>query len=635
VYRYIIREVVPGDAKNAEGITWDDATEEQRASGGFVKDDVSYDGTIYYMKARVTSWDQTGADGNTYKAYGLSKTYYTDDKFSTVSDNVQFVDFRNTYAPKIGEVEFNKVDADLNALPGAEFTLYLDSECTKLAKDLDGDEQVVTSDGDGNIVFDNIAVRTYYMKETSAPENYQIDDTVYTVIIEDANDTEKHSRIVIETDDNETEINRILNTKNGEFTVIKEWQDHTGKAVSGGKRTARIKIQRRKYHTQQDSHRIKFKIQISGRDDLVYNTTKYINGNVVTIDWWDTNQQIKNKSVTDNSGHNLEYDLTDYWDDINHKNRKVVVSDVSSDLNINITYPSDRDWLFNSEHTPWMKNVSIVGSYVANELVEDEEFNISNENNHFEILSAPNWSKKWTIGGTETNHRGYDFPASDGTNPYEYYVVEVNEDGQLLVIDQDTQHGYKLKGYKSVAGGITVFNEILETDVINLKIRKTDNVENTNNYLSGAVFELEYRSNSNSSWIKANSVPNMTIEELNEDSQFVVPYEGITLTGLIDGKYTIKEITPPVGYVITNSNPVTFMISDGQVNLMDGTSDNVKYIPATGESDDQINIPNAPGSALPSTGGFGTTSIYFSGAMVTILAGATLIKMQIRRRNVE
>ena len=63
VYRYIVREVVPDDAVNADNITWANAIPELRAAGGFVKDSIVYDNAVYYMAARVTSWTETDASG--------------------------------------------------------------------------------------------------------------------------------------------------------------------------------------------------------------------------------------------------------------------------------------------------------------------------------------------------------------------------------------------------------------------------------------------------------------------------------------------------------------------------------------------------------------------------------------------
>ena len=77
VFNYMVREVVPGDAVNAEGVRWDQATAEQRAAGGFAKDDVIYDGRTFTADVIVSdngsgfllvevSWDKTPVFVNTY-----------------------------------------------------------------------------------------------------------------------------------------------------------------------------------------------------------------------------------------------------------------------------------------------------------------------------------------------------------------------------------------------------------------------------------------------------------------------------------------------------------------------------------------------------------------------------------------
>ena len=94
-----------------------------------------------------------------------------------------------------------------------------------------------------------------------------------------------------------------------------------------------------------------------------------------------------------------------------------------------------------------MKNVSVVGNgmpAIPPELTEDTEFNLSTEENRFAVLSSPAWSRKWTIGGTSSDYSGYDFPASDGTNPYKYYVVEVDANGDPLNVGEETEDGFKI-----------------------------------------------------------------------------------------------------------------------------------------------------------------------------------------------
>ena len=192
VYKYIIREIVPDDAVNQDGITWASATDAQKAAGGFVKDHVTYDGTVYYMTGRVTSWTETNASGQEVPRHGISKTYYTDDTYTTVKDDVDFANFENRFTPDYGSVDFTKVDGAGDPLEGAEFTLYKDEACTIPAADLDTEGYpvwTVQSDSDGKVSFENVRVGTYYMKETTAPENYTLSETIYKVVIEDEKDT--------------------------------------------------------------------------------------------------------------------------------------------------------------------------------------------------------------------------------------------------------------------------------------------------------------------------------------------------------------------------------------------------------------------------------------------------------------
>ena len=79
------------------------------------------------------------------------------------------------------ELLIHKVNEKDKVLEGAEFTLYSDAECKQeIAKEV--------SKSDGTLRFDNLIVgKTYYMKETKAPEGYRIpvnpdgSDIVYTI----------------------------------------------------------------------------------------------------------------------------------------------------------------------------------------------------------------------------------------------------------------------------------------------------------------------------------------------------------------------------------------------------------------------------------------------------------------------
>ncbi|WP_027633997.1 SpaA isopeptide-forming pilin-related protein [Clostridium hydrogeniformans] len=66
---------------------------------------------------------------------------------------------------RLGDIKLKKVDENKNPLKGAEFTLY-DSEGKKV--------KVSTSDDEGNVMFKDVPYGNYKIKETKAPEGYNI-----------------------------------------------------------------------------------------------------------------------------------------------------------------------------------------------------------------------------------------------------------------------------------------------------------------------------------------------------------------------------------------------------------------------------------------------------------------------------
>lgn len=80
-------------------------------------------------------------------------------------------------------------------------------------------------------------------------------------------------------------------------------------------------------------------------------------------------------------------------------------------------------------------------------------------------------------------------------------------------------------------------------------------------------------------------------------------------TGLADGTYTLVESNTPAGYKTAENTTIT-------INGGDYSTTNLSK---------SANITNETGSALPSTGGMGTTVLYAVGAALVITAGALLI----------
>lgn len=83
---------------------------------------------------------------------------------------------------KKAEFVIRKVDADGNALPNAEFTLYQEDKKTPVDAEITANP--FTTTGDGLAGFKNLSPGTYYLKETKAPSGYKLLDDYYTVSVD-------------------------------------------------------------------------------------------------------------------------------------------------------------------------------------------------------------------------------------------------------------------------------------------------------------------------------------------------------------------------------------------------------------------------------------------------------------------
>ncbi len=248
-YRYMVREVVDPDAENADGIAWKDATEEQRAEGGFIDENgVTYDGRVYYFTGTV---QETSPGSGKYE---LKKTRYTDETYSTIDTETKFFSFVNGHVEPITLKVLKKSDSDNHKpLSGAQFSLSRGKHVVEV-----DDLGNVTSErwiprpestlrtgatSNGTLTFDNLTEGHYILEETAAPSGYTRNGTyrwLLTMTKEDSADEIKLIPTIrpldaagnatgpaetLTVDENHTIEHEILNAKlpRGPLTVEKKW----------------------------------------------------------------------------------------------------------------------------------------------------------------------------------------------------------------------------------------------------------------------------------------------------------------------------------------------------------------------------------------------------------------------------
>lgn len=113
-----------------------------------------------------------------------------------------------------GSITVTKTDPDGNPIASPAVFELLDS--------MKNVKSTLATDADGHVVFDKLKLRTYYIREKTAPVGYSPDNTEYEVTI---------------SGDNAQTLNQTLSISNNPFTasIILYKTDESGKALSGGR----------------------------------------------------------------------------------------------------------------------------------------------------------------------------------------------------------------------------------------------------------------------------------------------------------------------------------------------------------------------------------------------------------------
>jgi LPXTG-motif cell wall-anchored protein len=261
---------------------------------------------------------------------------------------------------------------------------------------------------------------------------------------------------------------------------------------------------------------------------------------------------------------------------------------------------------------------------------------VFNNNEGFELNSGNNWAKNWeklpqivelltTAGGnTYLTSIVYSYYFEEiECNPPEYYAVFRDHN------NAEVRYGDELSRIEVSGLTIDAINRPNPETLLYKVDEKDLNQSSIEDYLlSGAQFKVVKYTDDNfrekdNSW-GTGGEKDATLIETGTDGKFGVD-------GLVKGFYQIEETVHPDGYVRTAEKPRFEVALDAQseklvIETLPG-NDTVRIINNYKNTGDNVIIyGNTPGAALPNTGGSGTNLFYLIGCILTMLAGAGIVK---------
>ena len=215
---------------------------------------------VYYMK-ETTAPEGYKLSPVIYKVTIKDKTLEdpedpsTQSRIETISDQPETVTVIINEESEYGEVEFEKQDMGNTLLDGAVFTLYTNSTCSEIVT-AGGEAVTAASSGGGKVKLTasrmirgeektGIETGDYYMRETSAPNGYQLSDRKYFVHI--GNDQDGDSSFIAPAEENPVTGDKTLaeyyrakavnSVENEPLTIYVKKVDDNNKVLTGARFT--------------------------------------------------------------------------------------------------------------------------------------------------------------------------------------------------------------------------------------------------------------------------------------------------------------------------------------------------------------------------------------------------------------
>ena len=454
----------------------------------------------------------------------------------------------------IGNIHVTKVDKDYpnNKLTGAEFTVYETDGITEVDK--------LTEISTGEYQLDDLQYGDYLLKETKAPENYVLDEEYYEFSIRTADET-----VNVETNagkgfENDAMTGTIIISKHSADGKLSGWKFRVyGTALTGQKYDKTFTTDTNGKITVADLRIGNYTVEEVTTGIVGYITPDSQNVTVeynktATLEF--TNVPIGNVHVTkidkdypDNKLTGAEFTV--------YKTDKITVVGKLTEISTSEYQLNDLqygDYFLKETKAP--KNYILDNNFYAFSITEagatvNVETNVGKGFENDAMTGTINISKhsadgklggwKFRVYGTALTGQKYDKTFSTDTN------------GKITVADlrignysvEEVTTG--IVGYITPSSqNVTVeYNKTATLDFTNIPIGKIVlnkvDADNTNKYISGSVYAVYKDVNGNGTYEKdidtfvKNLTDNNGIYSLDE-----VPY----------GKYLVKEISAPTGYLV-------------------------------------------------------------------------------------
>lgn len=433
----------------------------------------------------------------------------------------------------IGKISVGKRDSEsikpqpqgAATLKGAIYTLYTDAECTQVAKDITGNDVVLTTDENGVTPDSNwIVFGKYYLKETVAPEGYLLNPEIIECNLPVNEDGLDPLHLTVYTTDD------IIR---GDIQLTKftgDTEDDMKKPVDG----------------------------------VTFTLTSKTTGEVFEITTQDGIASTKQLGLNDRG--NLVYDT--YI--IHEKNTPTGLKPID-DFEVTISEEGRTLYFI-------LEDKEIKSPITVEKLDETTGKRITAANTTFKITDADGKDITFT-DYSPSKHSFIEFTTDENgqytlpnlLNFGKYYLVEINAPNGYTVNDKPIP--FEIDKYNTWENPITVTAKNVPV-MGNIVINKTD--KETGEAVAGAVFEVKAAEDIITADGTIRAKKGEIVDTVQSDASGVAKSKDLYL-----GKYSVSEKTPPTGYALNKESYNVELKYQDQHTPIVTTSVHVKNTPTT------------------------------------------------------